>query len=410
MLPNERLDYLLKQYMAKTYSIAEKEELLLYINEAQYDEQIRTWLNASWNTLVGGADQGQDKAKDIFDSIIKADVQEKQTAAVRRIPMLRWWAAAAVILAISLAGAWLFNRSTESVPQVAAHVEKDIEPGKDGAILTLADGSTVVLDSLGNGVVATQGKVQVMFKDGKLAYASEGMMAAVAQEPMFYNTMSTPRGRQFQLLLSDGTKVWLNAASSIRFPAFFKGDKREVEVTGEVYFEVAHNPLKPFRVHYNNALPGEAAHNGVVEVLGTHFNINAYPDEPEIQTTLLEGSVKVSQGAATAMLKPGQQAAVKVEPGNKGQAKEDLEVRQANLDQVVAWKDGVFNFHHAGLKSALRQIARWYDVEVVYEKGVPDIEFAGKVQRNLSLMQIMKGLGDEEVHFRVEGRKLIVMP
>lgn len=333
-----------------------------------------------------------------------------------RIPLLRrWgWVAAAVFIFVA-AGTYLRLQDTQKQALATASdlAVSDIEPGKEGAILTLEDGRTVVLDSLSNGVIATQGAASVILKNGQLAYANDGAGNSLKKEEakVLYNTMTTLRGRQFHMQLSDGTKVWLNAASSIRFPAVFTGDKREVEVSGEVYFEVVQDAARPFKVYYSTTTTTNNR-QGVVEVLGTAFNINAYPDEAEVLTTLLEGAVRINQNGNSALLKPGEQAAVPVQETaatNRDKSlKTSIVVRQANLDQVSGWKKGVFNFHQTGLKAAMRQIARWYDVEVVYEPGLPPIEFAGKVQRNLSLSQIMKGLADEEIHFRIEGKKLIV--
>jgi ferric-dicitrate binding protein FerR (iron transport regulator) len=210
-----------------------------------------------------------------------------------------------------------------------------------------------------------------------------------------YNTMTTPKGRQFSLVLPDGTKAWLNAASSLRYPTAFVGRERKVEVTGEVYFEVAKNKQMPFKVKVNE--------NMEVEVLGTHFNINSYSNEASINTTLLEGSVQISNQSQKQILKPGQQARV-----NNDQ-KINI-VSDVNLKKVMAWKNGVFDFDDASLQEVMHQLERWYDIEVVYERGVPDIEFVGTLSRDLSLEDVLKGLKLSEVNFRIEGRKLVIMP
>jgi hypothetical protein len=278
-----------------------------------------------------------------------------------------------------------------------APVKNDIAPGKQGAILTLADGRTVVLDSLGNGVVASQGGTKVVLNNGRLAYNTEG---AATAEPA-YNTMTTPKGRQFQVTLPDGTKVWLNAASSLRYPTAFTGKERTVDVTGEAYFEVApmlsgSGDRMPFIVKINDATQ--------VQVLGTHFNINAYKDEATINTTLLEGSVRIVNGGEKAILRPGQQA-------QTGLSTRIKIVADANVEKVMAWKNGVFDFQDATLEEVMRQLQRWYDIDVVYEKGIPKLEFIGKMGRDLSLAEVLGGLQLSKVHFRLEeGRRLVVLP
>jgi transmembrane sensor len=190
--------------------------------------------------------------------------------------------------------------------------------------------------------------------------------------------------------LEDGTGVWLNAASSIKYPTAFTGNERRVEITGEAYFEVAHNADKPFRVTFNEQ---------TVEVLGTHFNINAYADEPAAKTTLLEGKVKLTNKAQSAMLLPGQEA-VLVTNG--------YQVKEADLEQAMAWKNGIFYFDNTDVKTIMRQVARWYNVQVEYEGKVTDYKFAGDLRRNTNLANVLQILEQAGIHFRMEGRKLIV--
>jgi hypothetical protein len=266
---------------------------------------------------------------------------------------------------------------------------QDIAPGKNGATLTLADGRLVVLDSLGNGVIASQQGAKVVLQNGQLSYTP----AAANNEPMSYNTMTTPNGRQFRLTLPDGTQVWLNAASSIRYPTAFTGYERKVEVTGEVYFEVAKNTHMPFRVRVNDRAD--------IEVLGTHFNVNAYENESSIHTTLLEGSVSIKTAKQQTVIKPGQQA----------QLTENIKVvDEVDVDKVMAWKNGLFNFDGMDLPYAMRQIARWYNVEVVYEGKTPNITFYGSISRNISLSSLIIGLkGSAGVDMEIKDGKLIVI-
>lgn len=313
-------------------------------------------------------------------------------APVRRMRAIwQWgWAAAAVIL-LAVAGVYLVKeKQATTPPAVAATV---IAPGKEGAILTLADGSQVALDSLGNGVIANQGGAPVLLQNGQVVYGPGGEAPA-------FNTISTPNGRQFRVVLPDGTKAWLNAASSLRYPTLFAGKERRVEVTGEVYFEVTTNADMPFHVNVNN--------KAGITVLGTHFNVNAYVNERTINTTLLEGSVKVSDspaGGQSAILKPGQQAQV-APAGREG----IRVVNNADISKVMAWKNGLFNFEDATLEEAMRQLERWYDIEVVYERGVPQIQLTGKMTKGVTLNDLMTGLEKMGVRSRLEGRKLIITP
>lgn len=328
----------------------------------------------------------------------------QQSEEVPRIPFYRrtaWRAAAAIVILLSVGGYFLWKQSADKpVDKIAQSGPADIEPGKEGAILTLADGRQVVLDSMGNGMVAVQEGSSILLQNGELKY-----QAGDAAGDILYNTVSTPKGRQFRLQLADGTRVWLNAASSLRYPAVFVGAERLVEVTGEVYFEVARQTdgqgkRKPFKVKIND--------DTQVEVLGTHFNINSYTDEASINTTLLEGAVRVHNGKQTTLLKPGQQAQV-----NHGIAanKPITVVNNVALTKVMAWKDGLFDFQDASLEEVMRQLERWYDLEIVYEKDIPKLEFVGKMGRDLSLANVLRGLEMSNVHFRIEeGRKLIVYP
>lgn len=312
----------------------------------------------------------------------------------------RWiWAAAAAIIFILGAGSYflLLNKA----PQEIAKTEKkngplknDVAPGGNKAVLTLADGSAIILDSVQNGALAKQGNVKVIkLNNGQLAYnTSNGQSAEV-----LYNTVSTPKGGQYKITLSDGTQVWLNAASSIRYPAAFVGKERKVEITGEAYFEVVKNPSLPFIVKVNTP-SGDA---GEVEVLGTHFNINSYADEETVNTTLLEGSVKVSGADKSILLSPGEQSQLK--PGSSLQV-----VKGINIDEAVAWKEGFFHFESAGLSTILRQFSRWYDIDIVYEGKLKQRKFFGIVSRASTLMNVLKMLKANDINFRVEGKKLIV--
>lgn len=309
----------------------------------------------------------------------------------RRSWLHRWgWAAAAALLLLS-AGSYLRT----STPSKTADAVKtgDIAPGKEGAILTLGDGTQVVLDSLGNGLIAAQNGTQVRLKDDVLVYDP----ANGANGNILYNTMTTPKGRQFRLTLPDGTLVWLNAASSIRYPTTFTGSERQVRITGEVYFEVAKNTKMPFRVNVND--------KAEVEVLGTFFNVNAYENEANIATTLLSGAVKIrSSYTGAVILQPGQQAQMRA---NQRTVKI---IDNADTGKVMAWRHGIFNFEDATVDEILRQLERWYDIDVVYKGAIPDIPMAGKITRDVPLSKLLGILKKLGLQYQMEGRQLIILP
>lgn len=304
-------------------------------------------------------------------------------------PWRAWAAAAAVILMLGAGFFWRQARNTPDNPGLVKEIS-DIGPGGNGAVLTLANGSTLVLDSLGNGPVATQQGSQAVLQNGQLVYEPSGEETA----GLSYNTMRTPNGRQFRLQLPDGTLVWLNAASSIRYPVAFSRKERRVEVSGEAYFEVKENAAMPFVV--------EAGGRAEIMVLGTHFNVNAYDDEPTLSATLLQGRVRVTAGGELVELKPGQQAQVR-------QGQRMKMVNDANLDKAVAWKNGTFNFEGSDLREIMRQLERWYDIKVVYEKDIPHTEYFGEISKRNNLQGVLKILEKSEVRFRLENNNTLVV-
>jgi ferric-dicitrate binding protein FerR (iron transport regulator) len=324
----------------------------------------------------------------LLNDVMATDKTTEDTEVpLRRVHSLwRWgWAAASVLLLATGAYFWSLDKKTVSQTAQASN----ITPGKQGAILTLADGSEVMLDSLGNGVVALQNGTQVVLQNGHLLYDGSGDKSG----QVAYNTMKTPRGRQFSVVLPDGTTAWLNAASSIRYPTIFNGKDRTVEVTGEVYFEVAANAGQPFIVAIKDRMS--------VEVLGTRFNVNSYE---VIKTTLLQGSVRVKAAAGhQLLLKPSQQAVLK-DDGTL-----DLDAHP-DLEQVMAWKNGIFYFIDADLRQVMQQFSRWYDVDVKYEPGVKTQYFSGKIQRDIGLAEVLSVLEMSNVNCRIEGRTIIVSP
>ncbi|WP_343673920.1 FecR domain-containing protein [Chitinophaga sp.] len=302
---------------------------------------------------------------------------------------VKLYAVAATLLALLVTGIFFFTNNSHPAQKLQATTPTHtITPGSNKATLTLADGSQISLDSASNGAIAHQGNVQVIkLNNGQLAYKAD----ATATNELHYNSLVTPRGGQFMIILPDGSKVWLNAATTLRYPTAFRGKSREVQLRGEAYFEIAPNAQMPFTVKVNNM---------EVKVLGTHFNIMGYPDENSIQTTLLEGTVQVRHNAASIRLNPGQQAFLQ---GENMTVKKDIDV-----DEIVAWKHGYFHFNHESLPGVMRQISRWYDVEVIYEANIPEREFGGKIERNSSLNDVLKILELSNVHYKIKERKIII--
>lgn len=296
------------------------------------------------------------------------------------------WAAAAVLL-FAIAGlAYFFNqKKTNSLDIIAAM--HDVAPGRKGALLTLANGSKILLDTVKDGTITMQNGLKVIKQNGEIKY--EGTTTEIA-----YNIASTDRGRQYQIVLADGTTVWLNAESSIRYPLAFNGNERVVDITGEAYFEVAHNASKPFIVKVNGQQ---------IKVLGTHFNVKAYSNEPVVKTTLLEGSVEIKTRTDHAVLEPGQQASTPYSGSG-------IAVSDADIEEAIAWKNGKFKFQNTELKELMRQLERWYNINVQYEANIGDSHFYGGTQMNNNLSEVLKVLELSGIHFKIEGTTIVVYP
>jgi transmembrane sensor len=386
-----RLTYLFEQYDAGNATEAERQELFDLLESEQDEEQLIAYFERGIQHTIPVEGLDRESCQAIVDRITGSNSRASSKTPVRMFPAVsRWIAAASVILLLGTSVYfWIESRKSPVSAPVAVGTT-DIPPGREGAILTLADGAQIVLDSLGNGMIATQHGARLLLENGQLSYD------VTATEPgnLLYNTVSTPKGRQFQLVLPDGSKVWLNAGSSVTYPTAFAGDERNVSVTGEAYFEVVKNKAKPFKVKVNE--------RSQIEVLGTHFNVNAYADEAAINTTLLEGKVKISGTSTGIILQPGQQA--QLTPDQTINL-----VEHADLEKVMAWKNGLFNFNGADIKSVMREIGRWYDLEVLYEEEPGPRKISGKMQRNLSLSQAMMILKDLDINYRLEGRKLIIV-
>lgn len=331
-------------------------------------------------------EQLEEDQKESLDSLLN-EIQGR----TKRIKLSRW-AIAASILFFMAAGGYFFSINNNSRRQIAAvkPQKQDVAPGGNKAILTLGDGSTIVLNSAKIGKLARQGNIIIKkAADGQISY--NDVSGSRTSKNEVYNIAATPQGGQYQFILADGTKVWLNASSSIKYPVVFSEKERRIELTGEAYFEVAHNAQKPFKVISNGQ---------TVEVLGTHFNINAYNDEQAVKTTLLEGSVKVSAGKVNHIIKPGQQA--RFDHGL-------IDVMNVDPDEVVAWKNGFFFFEDNNIQEVMRQLSRWYSVEIKYEGQLPSRRFSGEISRNVNLSQILDILSFKQIHYKIDGKTIIVM-
>lgn len=318
-----------------------------------------------------------------------------QVGSRRKQIILRRMATAAVILLVSAIAVYMLRPEPQAREKIVQTSPNDFVkaidplPGDNRAILTLSDGSAIDLNDAKSGGLASQGGTEInKTGQGQLVYNS-GRLPAAATE-VLYNTLSTPRGGQYHVTLPDGTKVWLNAASSLRFPTQFSGSNRQVRLSGEAYFEVAENKLKPFIVSVNDS---------EVEVLGTHFNILSYEDEV-LTTTLLEGSVKFKHAGAERIIRPGQAA----------QLHKNIVVEDVNTADAVAWKNGVTAFVNADIYAIMRQISRWYDLDIIYRGKMPDRKFTGKIPRSARLSKVLKVLELSDIDFRTEDKRIIVTP
>jgi hypothetical protein len=333
--------------------------------------------------------------KRLFDGLQLVIQEGRQETRHRRMVLIRRWiAAASVIFVVFFAGKYFWDAERSAKPErIVAHVTKpgnDLPPGSNKARLLLGDGSVIDLADAKNGTIKHEAGARIDKKDGQLIYdVSKG------EEASETNTIQTPRGGQYQVILADGTKVWLNSASSLSYPTTFTGKDRQVQLKGEAYFEIAEDRNKPFKVSVADVQ---------VEVLGTHFDVMAYEDENAIKTTLLAGAVRVTRnGMGSRVLAAGQEASMDRSSGS-------LSVNEVDGEEAVAWKNGFFRFDGVSIETVMRQLTRWYDVDVEYE-GKTDKHFRGMISRSENVSAVFKMLElTGEVHFSIEGKKIIVKP
>lgn len=370
------------------------------------------------------------RANSMVDAILQADKLEEEQPlyTVSKAPVFTLWkmiAVAAAILVAAITAYYIWPTNKEQIQTLSDkdpnNQQQDISPGNNKARLILADGSQVILDSLANGTVQVQGQTRIAkHADGQLAYEAVNNISKTAD--LLYNTIVVPRGGQYQLTLADGTRVWLNAASQLRYPVAFTGKDRKVELMGEGYFEVAQDASRPFFVQTGTA---------DVAVLGTHFNVSAYPEE-DWKTTLLEGKVSVmspdasrrsdaqslQQQAATfhfeppVVLQPGQQAVITgLNPTPATSQLPSIKVKKADIDETIAWKEGFFHFTDASVKSIMQQVSRWYDVDIVYkDTASSNALFNGRINRTIRLSGIVNALKQGGINCTIQQRRLLVYP
>lgn len=392
---------LIEKQLNGELSDAEKQELETWENQSESNRRIVRHLTDNNHLKHSISDSYPDERKDRVLATIHAMIEADQGAVgkVRMMTIRKIMSAAAIIgLIACIAYYTMYNHKKQQVAETTVTSgTTDKTPGRDGAILKLSNGQEIVLDNAANGALAQQGNAAIAKRDGNvLVYSNNGK----AGTEVLHNTLSTQVGKQFKVVLPDGSQVWLNSESSITYPTTFTGNERNVKVTGEVYMEIAKDVKRPFKVHV--VPPVSGMEETVVQVLGTHFNINAYADDSPIKATLLEGSIKLTTGHKETILKPGQQARVKTN---------NISVQSGvDLDKEVAWKNGYFQFSDDQLPTVMQQLARWYGVTVSYSPGfkVPDDTFNGRIPRSSDLMDVLNVLEKNQVHFKIEGKKIIV--
>ncbi|WP_143306453.1 FecR family protein [Chitinophaga vietnamensis] len=372
---------LLRKYRDGTLDAHDIPLLYQYIGQARHADVMDEWLDETFNDPAYAS-----AANDYDPAIVFAEMQEHMQARKRAFPFWKSLAAASVALLIAITAYVILRPARAPQPTVF-----DAPPGKNGAILTLANGRQVQLDSMDAALPTRQGQATLQKTSGQLSYQQQGDLVT---EATVYNTVSTPRGRQFKLALADGTQVWLNAGSKIRFPTGFTTKERKVELSGEAYFEVAQNPAAPFIVQL---------HGSKITVLGTHFNIADYEDENNTNTTLLTGAVKLQTGNQAVVLSPGTQATIDKSSGT-------LSTKTVDTEPVIAWTKDKLILSNEDFAGLMRSISRWYDVDIVYAGKVPALRIGGSLHRNVNLSVVLGFLEENGVHYQASGKTVTIFP
>jgi ferric-dicitrate binding protein FerR (iron transport regulator) len=410
----QRLAFLFDRYLSRRSTPGEVDELMTLIEDPDNKEMVQLLLDQVVAATGEEHDLSNESADAILAAIFSVEENQKGEAPVVRMPSrvatpvvpMRsriawkvWLAAASVLFLLALGGYFLLFHRTTAPSEIASKAPDKSAPKSTRATITLADGREVVLDSVNAGTLAVQGAANVVKNDqGEISYQLTSV-SGLDQQPVAFNTLFNPRGSKVvSLTLVDGTKVWLNSESSLKYPTAFNGNTREVEITGEAYFDVAHNAAKPFHVRKGSA---------DITVLGTHFNVNAYDDEEVLKVTLLEGSVKLSAPGAkqlsnSIILKPGEQGQLQT-TNYKLQT-----INGVDIDAVVAWKNGFFSLQGTDVYSLMKQVSRWYDVDVVYTGTVPARKFGGSVSRDVNLSDVLNALREYGINIEYRAGKVYI--
>ncbi|WP_353132187.1 FecR domain-containing protein [Pseudopedobacter sp.] len=405
-ISKERLEYLFKALTENTISKEELEELAACSRILKDDEVFHSSVKEIWNNVSVKPEEDILDSELVYENII-SDSRFQKANPKRKIfvfngkVFLRY---AAVLLLTAGVGLWFYVNKPETGPEkgqqlIAVKKDSGTEDAK-AVMLTLADGSQIALDKVSNGVLTVQGDSKVEHQDGQITY-QDGVGLGLGGGKALENTVTTPRGADFKIVLPDGTKVWLNTMSSLSYPVMFNGKERKVRVNGEAYFEVAKNPHKPFIVEANGT---------EVSVLGTHFNVNAYSNENAVKTTLIEGAVKVTNHTKSVLLKPGEQSTASL-------SKNDIKVSTVDTEETLAWKNGYFLFNDENITTVMRTIARWYDITVEYDGNIDGKTFGGTISRFEDIEQLLKSIEmTGAIRFKLmpatsgKERRVIVMP
>jgi ferric-dicitrate binding protein FerR (iron transport regulator) len=392
-MPDQKIAALIDRLLDGSITPEEKEILAKWILYGGDEEALHSMMERAWSDFKPGQTLPAEKADELLGSVLEKIKEVEEPVQLRQRPVRLYRLAAAAVLLFAIvtgAGVFLLRKKDGSTPAVV--VSKDVlPPAATKAVLTLSNGKTIILDSAGKGNIATQRTTAIIKKgDGDIAYQTDGSTAEVE-----YNTLTVPEGSRIaHVTLSDGTMVWLNAGSSLRYPVAFNGPDRKVEVTGETYFEVAPDKAHPFVVSKGN---------NAIQVLGTHFNVNAYDEEGPMKVTLLEGAVKVSSGSGNSLLLPGQMAVM-----DAGQKIDVL--KNADIERIMAWKNGYFNFSGADIRTIMRELSRWYGLELVFNNATNE-KFHVEISRDIPLSKVLRILEmTDKIHFNITGNKVTVMP
>lgn len=399
MKNTDHLNILFQKYLNQRCSPDEINELLDYFGTARSNDKllgqlIDEVLNEQASLPVD-IETRQRLDTCLENIMVKRKMQVERSRTWLKPIYIRWSVAATLFVAICTAFFYFTQSSNINTSNQTSTIYADLKPGSERAKLTLADGTVIDLDQAGNGKLENKDGIAVTkTEDGKLVYSATN--AGNTNGEITYNTLVTPRGRQYKVILPDGSAIWLNAASSLRFPTLFVGNERKVELSGEGYFEIKKSAHQPFVV---------TSGGQEVTVLGTHFNINAYDENNFIKTTLLEGAVKISKGKQSCLLAPGQEASL-----NKSDHSFLIE-KDVDINAVVAWKEGRFSFEETNIKEVMQQIARWYDVEVIYKGDFSEVQLTGNIARGVDARQVLNLLkGTKQVDFIINGKTITVIP